>query len=252
MNINSKPCESVLLFSTKTILTILFALLMTGCANGYKSFYTSNPTENLADLELLKTGQQPVLYESSRLDSDIEKFMSKNFRVIGSSSFNGKMHTKEQLLEQATNIRATHVIYSSKFITNQIASTPIFTPNGFGGINSTTITTQNMRYDQAAVYFAKSKHKLRFGIMADELTPELRKSLGTNKGVRIKIVAEDTPAFAANLFKDDVILKIDNKPIENMDDSGKILEAIPLDQEIITLSILRDGKPMDISLEMKK
>lgn len=224
---------------------------LSGCANGYRDFYSANPTENIAELELLKSGQQPILYESSNFDPELDKFMSKNFRVIGSSSFNGKMHSKEQLLEQAISVRSTHVIYGSKFVTNQITSTPIFTPNGFGGINATAVTGQHMRYDQGAVYLAKSKYKLRFGIFADELTPELRKALGTNKGVRVKTVVEDTPAFAANLFKDDVITRIDNKEISKSDDFSEIIGAVPPNQEIVTFSILRDGKPMDVLLRMK-
>lgn len=233
------------------LILTLSAVLLTGCANGYRDFYTANVTENHAELELLKPGQQPVIYESSNFEPDVDKLVSKNFRVIGSSSFNGKMHSKEQLLEQAISVRSTHVIYGSKFVTNQITSTPIFTPNGFGGINSTAVTGQHMRYDQGAVYLAKSKHKLRFGIFLGDLTPELRKALGTNKGARIANVMEDTPAFEANLFKDDVITRIDNKEIINAESLSEFLGAIPLAQDIVTLSILRDGKPMDILLRMK-
>lgn len=227
-------------------------LTLGGCANPYTKFYKANPTENLADLELLSSGQTPIISSSSNFDADVKRYFSKNFRLIGTSFFNGKLHAEEDIIQQAIQIRATHVIYGAKFLTTQTVSTPVFTPNGVGGIDTTVFQRQQLRYDQGAIFFAKSKKKLRFGIMSGELTPDLRKTLGSNTGAVVKVVTEDTPAFFANLFSDDLIISLDNTPIESQEQLGRMLDAIPPDREKITLGILRNTIPVEVVLELKR
>lgn len=233
-------------------LLVFLILTLSGCANPHTKFYKPNPTENLADLELLSPGQTPIISSSSNFDADIKKFFSKNFRLVGTSFFNGKLYTEEDVLQQAIQIRATHAIYGAKFLSTQTISTPVFTPNGAGGIDATVFQRQQLRYDQGAAYFAKSKEKLRFGIILGELTPDLRKTLGSNTGALVNVVTEDTPAFFANLFADDLIIRLDNTPIQSEVQLGRMLEAIPPDREKITLIVLRNNVPVEIVLTLKQ
>jgi len=68
-------------------------------------------------------------------------------------------------------------------------------------------------------------------------------------GVIIEKVMEDSPAEKAGLKPLDIILKIDGK---EMNSSNEVQNAIALRKpgEIVTLSILRDGKPMKIQVKL--
>lgn len=68
-------------------------------------------------------------------------------------------------------------------------------------------------------------------------------------GVIIEKVMEDSPAEKAHLKPLDIILKIDGK---EMNSSNEVQSAIALRKpgEVVTLSILRDGKPMKIQVKL--
>lgn len=242
---------SIFIMKTVQLLSVIFtAVALTGCANGYRDFYKANPGEQLSNLILLEPGATPKISHSPNPESDISQLLSKNYRIIGESSFNGKMHSEADLVTQAQSVRATHVLYGSKFVTTQAISTPLFTPNGLGGINTTAFTNQQMRYDQWAYYFAKSKTKLRFGIMTTDLSMEERKTVGSNTGAVVRGVHEDTPAFAANVFKDDVITHVDGKPVRNTEHLGQTLSATPSDAKRLVLTIKRGSEQKDIELNL--
>lgn len=68
-------------------------------------------------------------------------------------------------------------------------------------------------------------------------------------GVIVEKVMEDSPAEKAGLKPLDIILKIDGK---EMNSSNEVQNAIALRKpgEIVTLSILRDGKPMKVQVKL--
>ncbi len=237
----------------KAALLTLALTLLGGCANGFSDFYTQNVNSIEAERELilLKAGEMPVIYESDNPDRDIDILKSKNHVLLGHSLFNGKIHSKDLLIQQAIKVKATHVVYTSKYTNSQITSSPLILPNGFGGFSSTTMIGQQLRFDQLAAFMAKSKTKPRFGIGPEDLNPETRKNLGTNKGVLVMIVFDDTPAFNANLFKGDVITHVNNREILNTEHLGRVLNAIPEDTKAVDLSILRDGKVIHLVLNLE-
>ena len=132
-----------------------------------------------------------------------------------------------------------------------MATIPLVTPNGIGGLNVAPVITQNMRYDHAAVFFAKNKNKPRFGILAEELNPDSRKKYGTNKGVLVKAVIEDSPAFNANLFKNDVIISINDIPTVNLNGFAEATGSVKFDVENVMVVVLRDSDRLELLLKMK-
>lgn len=238
-------------FNPIHIIIIILSISLTACANGYRDFYKNNTDENISGLVLLESGQKPQIAQSSNPDRDINNLLAKNFRIIGQSSFNGKMHTDEDVIAQATRVRATHVLYGSKFVATQAISTPLFTPNGLGGINTTAFTNQQMRYDQWAYYFAKSKTKLRFGLFAEDLTPDERKAIGSNTGVAVRLVVEDTPAFYANIFKDDVITHLNNQAVLTAEQLSTALSSIAADAQSATFTIIRNSEKIVVNVDLR-
>jgi len=84
------------------------------------------------------------------------------------------------------------------------------------------------------------------GIYMQELTPELEEKFGVKKGVLVVNVIKGSPADKASIQAEDIIQKVNGKPV----DSGLDLREEILKTEIgeeITLTLVRKGKEMNIT-----
>lgn len=81
------------------------------------------------------------------------------------------------------------------------------------------------------------------GVYYREVTQEIQQHLGldTTDGVVVLDVIEDSPAAEAGLQPYDVILEIDQEPIENIDDLSRVIGEKEIGQEIM-LRVIRDGQ----------
>ena len=91
----------------------------------------------------------------------------------------------------------------------------------------------------------------RLGVYIQDLTPELAESfeLEQGKGILVAQVLEDSPAQAAGLQQGDVILKLDNQPVEKV---AKFRNRISLTRPgtKVKLTILRAGKEKVLSVKI--
>jgi S1-C subfamily serine protease len=86
------------------------------------------------------------------------------------------------------------------------------------------------------------KHKpLAFGIALKELTPEMRKRNGTNRGVAVAVVMKNSPAFNADVFEDDIITKIGSLAVS---DQTSFQQALKANTGSTPVTIVRDGKEL--------
>ncbi len=90
------------------------------------------------------------------------------------------------------------------------------------------------------------------GVSVQDLTPELAQALNittARKGAIITDVQADTPAAKAGLKTDDVILRIDNEPIES---SRGLTRTVGFRQpgETVKLDIFRNGKAQQLSVKL--
>jgi serine protease Do len=82
------------------------------------------------------------------------------------------------------------------------------------------------------------------GVAGQNLDPKLSESLGVNrdiKGVVISDVVKDSPAAKAGLKRNDVIIKIDNRPVDSQLALRLIVAQIAPNTEV-NVVVLRDGK----------
>jgi hypothetical protein len=236
-------------------LIFLLSLLLTlsGCASGYSKFYTQRIDENsFSNLETLKENQNPVIIKTNDMKREVDRHLAKNFVVIGVSSFNGGMESDENLISQAKDVKATLAIQTSRFVTTQGSSMPLITPNGIGGFNTTAMYSQQMRYDQAAIFMAKSAKKLRFGVGFEDLTPDQRKQYERNAGVLARIIYEGSPAFDANIVPGDLIIGLDGKNVRGLEDFRQLIEAIPNSADQVIFKIIRKNLERDIIVSLGK
>jgi len=89
------------------------------------------------------------------------------------------------------------------------------------------------------------------GVMIQDLTPDLAKSFGLKeeKGVLISDVVKDGPAEKAGLKRGDVVLKFDEKEIQNAHELS-FLVANTQPDTTVTVVVIRDGKAKDIKVKI--
>jgi S1-C subfamily serine protease len=87
------------------------------------------------------------------------------------------------------------------------------------------------------------------GVEPNDLTPELAESFGISRlqGVVVTGVLQNGPAFKAGVRPGDVLLGVDGKSVENVD---QLLAAIAALKPGVTasLSIERGGSPLSVSV----
>lgn len=245
----------------------LIALLLTACAtNPYSSFYSGTPDAR-KEASYIPTSDQIRILQSTDIDKDTKQLMVKGYVPIGQSSFNSgdSRVNEEQVYEQAQKVGAQVVLTASKYTNTVSGSTPVIVPNvtqsysagsatayGFGGTvnaygtGSTTTYGSNTLYvpysvrrsDYFALYFIKTKSKI--GAYVEPIDDETKKKLQSNAGVRVFIVAEDSPAFDANILPGDILLSLDGTPIKSVENYQELLQKTS--GATIQLSIYRDGK----------
>jgi serine protease Do len=250
----------------------LVALILSGCAqSGYKQFYQnrSDPA-TLAGLALLKDGETPSIWRTEDLRGEVKKGLSKGYKIIGQSSFNGAMEGNNGVIAQAKAVRATHVVLASQFAETRTITTPLVMPTTSTTYNSGTVssgyraanysgtsttygstvvpmTTQQNRYEQTAVFMAKSITKPKLGVILDELDARTRTEIQRNTGALISIVIEDTPAFNADILEGDVIIAINDFSVLSPTRAIELMDNAP-DGKPMKITVLRNGQYKDFSV----
>jgi serine protease Do len=266
---------------------VLCLVVLTGCHNGYRDFYHPNfdpktPPVPAADLKYLDQNEKPQIFSTNNLQRDVKIARSKYWFPVGYSSFNGEMGTQGQLLSQAQALGAPMVLVTSQFTENRTITTPLFIPNnqttyyngttngqvyGNSGYNAnynsnttgtattygTTVvpmTSVQSRYDQTAVFFVRFVKKFKFGLVVNNLTPELRTKYERNTGALVDIVYENTPAFTANILPGDIVTEIDGKTILDGFQAMVVMRDTQPANGLSTLKILRNGTEKTINVQL--
>jgi serine protease Do len=91
------------------------------------------------------------------------------------------------------------------------------------------------------------------GIIPEDLSPEIKKALNYpyETGVYVKRVEEETPADEAGIADGDIILKIDDKKIENINILRKMVAA-KNPNERINVTIWRNGEEKSLNVKLGK
>lgn len=249
------------------IYAVLTCLTLSSCAtNPYTQYYTG-ATNARTELNYVHSGEQIRIVPSDNIDADTKKLMAKGYTPIGRSTFNAHSNkvNDNQVLAQAELIGAQIVLTASKYTNTESGAVPITVPNvttsnssasatAYGnkgsvtayGTGTTTTYGSNTVYmpynirraDFFALYFAKTKSIV--GAYTEPLSDEMKQKLQSNSGVKVFLVAEDTPAFDANILPGDVLLTFNGIPIRSVENYQELIKqdgGTP-----IKLTIYRDGK----------
>lgn len=225
------------------LLALACVLTLAGCANGFADFYHQAPGADPARIAATRLSPPPstpqVGHWSGTPDEAYRHFGELGYSVIGYSSFNGGRGTEAQAIEQGKKVHADLVVVMDpRYTGTRSTVVPIVTPtsqtsvtNGtataygtgryatvYGTATTTTYGTQTNlvpistdRFDFGAIYMVKAK--MYFGAFFRDLTDEERQSLGSNRGVYVMTVVNDSPAFNADVLAGDVIVTVNGERV---------------------------------------
>ena len=88
----------------------------------------------------------------------------------------------------------------------------------------------------------------RIGFTAIDLTEEQKQALEIKGGVLVTRVIEG-PASQAGIRKEDIILSIDNKPVQNLEQFQKLVNAFPAGKSVALL-VQREGSPTFLAVKI--
>ncbi|MBU0713430.1 PDZ domain-containing protein [bacterium] len=266
----------------RSYLFILFlAIILAGCGNPFRLHY-QNMLEKWPESKSLLTesqeGSVPKLITSQDMKKDIMTMLQNGYFLIGKVKFTSPPINEKQALDQAKEVGAEVVFVKRDYVTTRTESVPIaewlpdktitttetstyqkdpsVPPSTFkreitqtleGELYTRYVPQSTDYYDYCATFWKKAK-PLKFGVLVHALDEETKKLLQSNKGVVVKVVINKSPAFNADILRGDIITLFNNDPVA---DPGDFFEKIKTHAgQTITVKIIRDGKPKDITLTL--
>ncbi len=271
-----------MLRENKVIYSLFLVLILSGCAaNPYAKYY--NDFINGADLTKIESvklsDRDPVILQGNDPVADRIRMIELGYLAIGSSSFNSGERSKSELIDFAKSIRAEKVILYTNYSHTNSGVMPLEVPRidsysttfsgntynfnagnvNFSGAASTTyigsetiyIPYNEHRYDYLAVYMVKlDLAKIDFGADVMPLTPAAKEKIGSNKGIVVTAVVENTPAYDADILRGDIITHIGGLRVNNMEDYFKIKRKVR--GQTVNVAIIRNGLVIDKMVSFKE
>jgi hypothetical protein len=250
---------------------ILLVVLLSGCASGYRQFYTNAPwakPEAVAAIRVSPAPTAPTLVRAGGEANDVAGAYARDgYVLIGYSSFNsGHRESDSAALAQGKKVGADLVVVLDPHYTGSITrSVPITTPTtstsyatgtatayGTGGMataygNSTTTTygTETTylpmtvhRFDYGALYLVKRHYSL--GVLYRDLNDGERRALESNQGVCVTVVVNGSPAFRSDVLVGDFIVAIDGQQVFGQAGFSDLLGKRR--GQAVELAMVRNGK----------
>jgi len=262
------------------VLPFLLALVLAGCAGGYKEFYKQTQgitPEAVAARRVAPPPPMPIVERAKPGDSKaiLDAYTKRGYIMIGNSMFNsGQRESDDSAVRQAQDVGADLVLILTPRYTGSVASSiPITTPTtstsystgtataygsggsvtAYGSGTTTTYgTTTNYvpitvhRSDYGAIYFVKQRFSL--GVFSRDLNDEERQELQTNKGATVRLVVDGTPAFDADLLVGDVVTAVDGIAISSAQAFNELLRERR--GKLISLFIVRRGQRIEKAIQL--
>lgn len=233
------------MISVKNNPLLIFAflpLLFIGCAStgGIEDWYKSNFAENELSPECyLQEGEEPKVYYSSDIYSDINLLKSNYYQILGYSTFNGPAQS-EDLTNNVKNMcklkKAQIGLYNYEYTD---------TRNGWTQYGSYSIK----RYDYTVVLFVSLPtwyiQNQRSGFEVKDLDQNSRMTLQRNTGAVIDVVYNKSNAFYANVIRSDVLVEINGVPIGCADDYYSFIRNYT--GTTFSLKLIRNGQVVNIN-----
>ena len=227
------PIKTLTRFPASLALGITICIILAGCANNFSQTYsgmTVNEVQQKRGWSLDTMAAEPVVIGVPKDDFQptLRRHMEDGWVDLGYSGWSGQGQagSADDAKVQARKVGANLVLLSSEFLG--------------------TSSYRNTYYTVNAAFLVKRIGKPACGIIARQLTPEEQKSSGTVQGLAVDVVVRDSPAADAGVVTDDVIKQIGEYQILSYETFH--LALTKLQGTRTTLSLIRQGKPIELSI----
>lgn len=231
----------------------------------------------IAELRAAPPPQVPLVERVAPTNADaiLDGYLKRGYVLIGQSFFNsGRAESEGAAIQQGQAVGADLVvIFDPRYTGSVTSAVPITVPTtttsystgtataygskgtvtAYGSGTTTTYGTSTTlipmtvhRTDYGAGYFIKQKFIL--GAFFRDLDDSERRAHQTNKGVVVRLVADGTPAFIADLLPGDRITAIDSQIVLNSEALFSLLEARR--GKKVVLSIDRAARTLEIPVQL--
>ena len=114
-----------------------------------------------------------------------------------------------------------------------------------GGIASASAADKPRSPNRRTMAFMGERGRL--GVLVEDVTPDdvQRLKLDLETGVRVRSVEEDSPAAAAGLKEDDVVLKYQGEPVHGASQFARLVRETPVGRTV-QMEISRDGTTQQV------
>jgi len=197
-----------------TLFSLSSCATSSSIAKWYEPYRT--PEERGYTAIYLRQNEEPRVISSSDISNDLFGYLSRHYIVIGYSGWNG--HSTEivdEIKQHSKNIGATIALYSVEYTDTRYGSSYY---QGTGGTYSVR------RYDYTAYFLVEFIDDVGFGLEIIDLNARRRQEYQRNTGAFVNIVYTNTPAFYANIIRNDIIISINNIEILNANDGWRIID----------------------------
>ena len=255
-------------------------LLVAACSNPFKETYVSKlerwPSGQVD--RLLPPEGEARLVTSLDIKGDAQRMFENGYLLLGRSTFRGTTVNFREATEVADDIGASVVMVEKKYAETVTESVPMSewipertvtikergvitsgpdrgqtyenekTKTLVGEFRTTYVPQTTEYYDFAATYWAKLKPSI-FGVIVTELDAEARRSIESNRGVLVKAVIGDSPAFVADLLSGDVITAFGGEGITGPDQFFDLV--LQNKGRTVTVNFSRGGVQKSVSAHLR-
>jgi hypothetical protein len=190
---------------------LVFSIALFFSCETFSSFYDQwQDTNVLQNIITLKEGEEPKISRSNNLDDDFFEILSNNYICIGTTSFNGPDDNIVADIKRQCKINgATLAIYDKSYTD---------TRSGIYSSGSYVSSYNIRRYDYGVYYFVQRTFIPVFGWRLTDLDNNDRQIFHRNTGAIVYVVIKNSPAFYANIVKNDIIVRINDHIINTIDE----------------------------------
>jgi hypothetical protein len=263
------------------LIALLASVLVAACSNPYKDAYKSTlerrPAGEASRL-LPPTGDVKIV-TSTRMRDDAVRMMEEGWLLLGRSKFRDAQIDAAGAIAVAKEVGASVVLVRKEYattVTGTMESAEWIPPRTIarreqevvvsgpdsgkvierdvtttidGEYRTTYVPTNTDYYDYAATYWAKSKPPI-FGVIVRSLSDSEKVATQSNRGVVVRAVINDSPAFNADILRGDIITSFGGQQISGPDQFFQAVLA-GAGKEIV-VRILRAGEQKTFTVRLKQ
>lgn len=259
----------------------LLLAMVAGCGNLYHEHYLSLLDRRNQDeaSRILPARVPPKVVSSRNLKEDSLRMREDGYLLVGHSSFNSTYLDEGQALDQARKVGAEVVLVNQRYINTVTQSVPMsqWVPGQQENHQETTVIQQGAAtptiiqrqsstqlegqyqttyvdenvdyYEYDATFWAPSKQS-PIGVLVKPLDGASRSLVGSNKGVRVRAVVKDSPAYEADILRDDILVSLGEDLIR---DPNQFFQLVKDAQgQEVPIQLYRGGKPMVVKVRIGK